>query len=57
MSAIYKALEHKTSYEDGEGDRRELQKGGDICIPMAESCWGLTVKQQNSVKQLIFNKK
>ena len=23
---------------DGEGDAREVQKGGDICIPMAYSC-------------------
>ena len=23
---------------DGEGDRREAQEGGDICIPMADSC-------------------
>ena len=23
---------------DGEGDGREAQKGGDICIPMADSC-------------------
>ena len=23
---------------DGEGEERELQKGGDICIPMADSC-------------------
>ena len=23
---------------DGEGDGREFQKGGDICIPMANSC-------------------
>ena len=23
---------------DGEGDAREVQKGGDICIPMADSC-------------------
>ena len=23
---------------DGDGDRREVQKGGDICIPMAYSC-------------------
>ena len=23
---------------DGEGDGREVQKGGDICIPMAYSC-------------------
>ena len=26
---------------DGEGDGREVQKGGDICIPMADSCCGL----------------
>ena len=23
---------------DGEGDGREVQEGGDICIPMADSC-------------------
>ena len=23
---------------DGEGDGREVQKGGAICIPMADSC-------------------
>ena len=23
---------------DGEGDEREFQKGGDICIPMADPC-------------------
>ena len=23
---------------DGAGDGREVQKGGDICIPMANSC-------------------
>ena len=27
---------------DGAGDGREVQKGGDICIPMADSCSGLT---------------
>ena len=27
---------------DGEGDGREVLKGGDICIPMADSCRGLT---------------
>ena len=27
---------------DGGGDEREVQKGGYICIPMADSCWGLT---------------
>ena len=26
----------------GEGEEREGQKGGDIGILMAESCWGLT---------------
>ena len=25
----------------GEADVREVQKGGDICIPMADSCWGM----------------
>ena len=23
---------------EGEGDGREIQKGGDICIPVADSC-------------------
>ena len=23
---------------DGEGDGREFQNGGDLCIPMADSC-------------------
>ena len=23
---------------DGKGDGREAQKGGDVCIPMADSC-------------------
>ena len=23
---------------DGEGERREVQEGGDTCIPMADSC-------------------
>ena len=23
---------------DGKGDGREVQEGGDICIPMADSC-------------------
>ena len=27
---------------DGEGDGREFQKGGHICRPVADSCWGLT---------------
>ena len=27
---------------DGEGDGKEFQNGGDICIPMVDSHWGLT---------------
>ena len=27
---------------EGEGDGREVQKRGDICIPVADSCQGLT---------------
>ena len=26
---------------DGAGDGREAQKGMDLCIPMADSCWDL----------------
>ena len=39
---------------DGEGDGKEVQKGGDICIPMAASL-RFDRKQQNSIKQLSFN--
>ena len=27
---------------DGEGDGREVQNGGDMCIPVADACLGLT---------------
>ena len=27
---------------DGKGDGREVQKGGDICIPMGDSCGDFT---------------
>ena len=27
---------------DGEGDGRKVQEGGDICISMEDSRWGLT---------------
>ena len=30
---------------DAEGDGRELQKGGDICIPIADSHWIFPVAQ------------
>ena len=39
---------------DGEGDGREVQKGEDICIPMAVQV-KVDREQQNSVKQLSFN--
>ena len=26
----------------GEGDGKKVREVGDICIPMADSCWGLT---------------
>ena len=42
--------------QDGEGDGREVQKGGNICIPMADSLLRFD-RKQNSVKQLSFNKK
>ena len=38
-----------------EGDGREVQEGGDICIPMAEFILMVDRKQQNSVKRLTFN--
>ena len=28
--------------QDSEGEGKEVQEGGDICIPMADSCSGLT---------------
>ena len=40
---------------DGVGDGREVQKRGDICIPMADFMLRFEIKQQNSVKQLSFN--
>ena len=27
---------------DGDRDGREVQKGGDICVSMPDSCWDLT---------------
>jgi len=39
---------------EGEGDGREVQERGDVCIPMADSWWCLTEKP-NSVKQFSFS--
>ena len=33
-----KDLKVKPRGWDGMGDRRKIQEGGDICIPMADSC-------------------
>ena len=40
---------------DGDEDGREVQKGGDICIPMAGS--GFVWQQTKFCKPLSFNKK
>ena len=42
MALLYNKILHKPEGWDGEWDGREVQKGGDIRIPMADSCWGLT---------------
>ena len=39
----------------GEGDRREVEKGGDICRPMSDFTLRFDRKLQNFVKQLSFN--
>ena len=41
---------------EGERDGKQVQKGGDICIPMMIHL-RFDRKQQNSVKQLSFNLK
>ena len=44
MGICYMAQETQTELGinqvgwDGEGDGREVQKGGDMCIPMTDSC-------------------
>ena len=39
---------------EGEG---EVQKGGDICIPMADSCWGLMENDRIFCKAIILQLK
>ena len=29
---------HQPRGRDGEGDGKEVQKGGDVCMPVADSC-------------------
>ena len=38
---------------DGEDDGREVLQGGDICIPMADSCWDLTENNNNKKKKTV----
>ena len=42
LRKIKQGLSINLEWWDGEGDGREVQKGGYICIPMADSCSGLT---------------
>ena len=55
LSKLKQGLCINLEWWDEEGDGREFQKGGDICITTADSCWGLTENRKNSVKQLSFN--
>ena len=38
LRKLKKGLSINLEVWDGEGDGREVQEGGDICIPMADSC-------------------
>ena len=38
LSKLKQGLCINLEWWDGEGNEREVQKGGDICIPMADSC-------------------
>ena len=42
---------------DGEGGGKEVWEGGHMGVPMAETCWCLIRKPQNTVKQLSFDLK
>ena len=36
-------------------DGREVREGEDMGVPMADSCWCMTEKPQDSERQLSFN--
>ena len=38
LRKLKQAFYIKLEVWDGEGDEKEVQEGGDICIPMADSC-------------------
>ena len=62
ISKLKQGLWIKLKGWDGEEDGSELQKGGDICIPVADSwfmlgfdsCWGLTENQIKFWKSIIL---
>ena len=45
---------------DGVGGEKEVQEGGDMCVPMADSCWCMgetsTILQSNSPPIKIIKK-
>ena len=36
-------------------DGGEVQEGGNMCMPMADSCWYLSENNKISIRQLSFN--
>ena len=38
LRKLKQGLRINKDWWDGEGDGRKVQKGGDMCIPMADSC-------------------
>ena len=42
---------------DGVGDRREVQEGGDICIPMGDSCFDVWQKPTQYCKATVLQLK
>ena len=63
MGICYMAQETQTGalYQPrgvGWGDGREVQKAGDICIPVADSCCGLTISSSYNLSRqyVLLNK-
>ena len=56
MALLYNKILHKPEGWDGERDGREVQKGGDNMYTYGWFMLMFDRKQQNSVKQLSFNK-
>ena len=63
MGICYMAQETQTGalYQPrgvGWGDGREVQKAGDICIPVADSCCGLTISSSYNLSRqyILLNK-